>query len=117
LLFDESIIDQVYQTRHVLSFALASQWFGNFIGFRSWSDMWLTTGIAGYMADLFYKKIFGNNEYRWLIMKVRAKGEKKRGSSWFLTRVLPANRKPSMSASAMKARRSAGPTLCTPARS
>ena len=32
--------------------------------------MWLTKGIAGYLANLYRRKAFGNNEYREHISQV-----------------------------------------------
>lgn len=34
------------------------------------ADIWLILGIAAYVAGLFMKKMFGNNEYRASIQKV-----------------------------------------------
>ena len=65
LLHDESIIDQTYKSRRKLAFGVASQWFSNFITVRTWSDYWIVIGLSGYLADLYYKKAFGNNEYRF----------------------------------------------------
>ncbi len=44
---------------------LAQQWFGNFIGVRLWQDTWLCYGLAGYLSDLFFRHMFGQNEYRY----------------------------------------------------
>jgi len=34
------------------------------------SDAWLPKGIAGYLASLYRKTSFGNNEYRYWVSKV-----------------------------------------------
>ena len=47
--------------------ALACQFFGCFITTEKWCDLWLRKGISRYLAGLFVKKIFGNNEYRFFI--------------------------------------------------
>lgn len=70
LLYDSTIIDQVYETRYIQAYALAFQWLNHFIGYKSWSDIWIVYGISGYLADLFFKKTLGNNEYRFRLMKV-----------------------------------------------
>ena len=65
LLHSRHIIDQTYATRRILSLAIAQQFFGCFITMQSWSDAWLTRGISQFLASLYYKKAFGNNEYRF----------------------------------------------------
>ena len=34
------------------------------------ADLWLIRGMALYLTGLFLKKMFGNNEYRYWLMKV-----------------------------------------------
>jgi len=70
LLHDETIIDQTFDTIRLQCLAIATQWFGNFITVKYWSDSWLTLGIAGYLTMLCYKNIFGTNEYRYRMMQV-----------------------------------------------
>ncbi|CAF5228786.1 unnamed protein product, partial [Rotaria magnacalcarata] len=48
-----------------MAFALANQFFGCFITMRSWRDWWLLKGLALYLASLYTKRAFGNNEYRY----------------------------------------------------
>lgn len=67
LLHSKHIIDQTYETRAVLSHSLAKQFFGSFISVNSWSDAWLNRGISGFLASQYYKKAFGNNEYRFWV--------------------------------------------------
>ena len=67
LLFSKRIIEQTMDTRKVMALALAYQFFGCFIGMQTWSDAWLPRGIAGYIASLYMKRAFGNNEYRLFI--------------------------------------------------
>ncbi|KAJ1983367.1 hypothetical protein H4R34_001317 [Dimargaris verticillata] len=69
LLHPADIIDQTYDTRRVLSLALAEQWFGVYITPKAWSDLWLTTGLAGHMAGQYFKHHFGLNEYRYRIKR------------------------------------------------
>jgi len=67
LLHSSAIIDQVYATRIEGAKALASQYFGCFIAPERFSDLWLKKGISLYLAGLFIKKTFGNNEYRFWV--------------------------------------------------
>lgn len=82
-LLDPSIIDQTYDTCFWVSFALALQWIGSFISVKNWfirlnisistpnrGDLWIPYGIAGYVSSLFYRQMFGNNEYILKIIEV-----------------------------------------------
>lgn len=69
LLHGEDIIDQVYETRHSLSHALACQWIGINIHPKFYSDTWLVNGLGLYMTGLFMRKLFGTNEYRFRLKK------------------------------------------------
>ncbi|CAC5377567.1 TAF2 [Mytilus coruscus] len=69
LLHSSRIIDQTIETRTLMAAAVAEQFFGCFLSMASWPDAWLTVGIAKYLAGLFIKNKFGNNEYRYLVSK------------------------------------------------
>jgi transcription initiation factor TFIID subunit 2 len=69
LLHGDDAIDQALETRHSLSHALACQWSGINIIPKTWSDIWLTNGLAFYITALFMKKLFGNNDYRFRLKK------------------------------------------------
>ncbi|KZT27583.1 hypothetical protein NEOLEDRAFT_1130581 [Neolentinus lepideus HHB14362 ss-1] len=69
LLHGDDAIDQVYETRHSLSHALACQWVGINIHQKTWSDTWLVNGLGLYICGLFLRKLFGNNEYRFRLKK------------------------------------------------
>ena len=64
LLFPESIIDTLDPHTRLLIQALANQYCGINIIPREPTDHWAVVGIAGFMADMFMKKLAGNNEYR-----------------------------------------------------
>ncbi|VEL12049.1 unnamed protein product [Protopolystoma xenopodis] len=64
LLHSSRIIEQTIATRRILAQAVASQIFGCFIGMHTWCDAWLPLGLAGYLAGLYQRRVFGNNEYR-----------------------------------------------------
>nr|GFD60885.1 transcription initiation factor TFIID subunit 2 [Tanacetum cinerariifolium] len=49
----------------ILVRAVAEQWSGVNIVAKEPSDAWIISGIAGYLADIFMKKLAGNNQYRW----------------------------------------------------
>ncbi|RDX51973.1 hypothetical protein OH76DRAFT_1400878 [Lentinus brumalis] len=69
MLHGEDIIDQVYETRHSLSHALACQWIGINIHPKFYSDTWLVNGLGLYITGLFMRKLFGTNEYRFRLKK------------------------------------------------
>ncbi|OJA15957.1 TAF2 protein [Rhizopogon vesiculosus] len=69
LLHGEDAIEQVIETRHVLSHALACQWMGINIQPKTWSDTWLVNGLALYITGLFIRKLLGNNEYRYRLKR------------------------------------------------
>jgi transcription initiation factor TFIID subunit 2 len=69
LLHDSRVIDQTFTTRLALARGLAGQWFGVLLHVRSLPDTWLLEGLAGYLTHLFAQKMFGNNEFRWHILR------------------------------------------------
>lgn len=73
LLHSSHIIDQTFETRTVLSEALAAQYFGCFIEISSWSAAWLTRGISSFLSSQYGRKVFGNNEYRYRVQEIMKK--------------------------------------------
>lgn len=69
LLHGPDIIDQVYETRHMLSLALAQQWIGVNITPRILADTWVINGLAIYMFRLFWRQLQGNNEQRFRLKR------------------------------------------------
>jgi len=69
-LVTNDIIDQTYETRKNISRSLIMQWFGSYIVQKTWADTWLIHGLSHYIAGLFLKRHFGNNEYRYRLRKV-----------------------------------------------
>ncbi|KAJ1954482.1 hypothetical protein IWQ62_005749, partial [Dispira parvispora] len=69
LLHPADIIDQTYETRRIVSLAVAEQWFGLYIIPKAWSDLWLLWGLAGHMASQFLKHHLGTNEYLFRLRK------------------------------------------------
>ncbi|CAD5112196.1 DgyrCDS1430 [Dimorphilus gyrociliatus] len=69
LLHPPTIIDQVPIMRNAMANALAKQFFGCFIVQQSWNDAWLTKGISAFLAGLYFRKTFGNNEYKHMVFE------------------------------------------------
>lgn len=65
LLFPDDVIEFLESYTRILIRAVADQWAGVSIVAKEPSDAWVVAGIAGYMADLYGKLLFGNNAYRW----------------------------------------------------
>ncbi|CAF4645486.1 unnamed protein product [Rotaria socialis] len=70
LLYPSTVIEATWHARSQMAFALANQFFGCFITMRSWRDWWLLKGLALYLASLYTKRAFGNNEYRYNLNRV-----------------------------------------------
>lgn len=69
VLHGEDAIDIVFETRQLLSHALACQWMGINIVQKTWADTWLINGLGLYMAGLFIRKHLGVNEYRFRLRR------------------------------------------------
>nr|POF00404.1 transcription initiation factor tfiid subunit 2 [Quercus suber] len=65
LLMDYEVIEPLEENTRILIRTVAEQWAGVNIVAKTPADTWAVTGIAGFMADLYGKVIFGNNAYRW----------------------------------------------------
>lgn len=69
LLHPPSVVEQAYDTRQIVSHALAQQWFGILVMPKLWEDTWLVVGLALRLASLAVRKLLGNNEYRFRLRK------------------------------------------------
>ncbi|GAA5914840.1 hypothetical protein JCM6882_007815 [Rhodosporidiobolus microsporus] len=69
VLHPSSVIDQAYETRHLLAHGVAVQWSGVHLTPRTPSDSWLVLGIALHMTSLFIKHLWGTNEFRFRLKK------------------------------------------------
>lgn len=65
LLMEYEIIEPLEENTRILIRTLAEQWAGVNVIARTPADSWAVAGIAGFMADLYGKVLFGNNSYRW----------------------------------------------------
>ena len=62
-IYFKSLLEKVFRNMHDFKFLDIC-----YIFFRT--DAWLPKGIAAYLAHIFVKKSFGNNEYRHTIAQV-----------------------------------------------
>ncbi|OQN99457.1 hypothetical protein B0A48_14434 [Cryoendolithus antarcticus] len=65
LLFPDEILAPITVNTKKLVRAVADQWIGVNVVARTTDDEWVVSGIAGFMTDMFIKKLFGVNEYKW----------------------------------------------------
>ncbi|XP_077292395.1 transcription initiation factor TFIID subunit 2-like [Arctopsyche grandis] len=64
LLQKARLIDNGYKIKKTLAEAYGKQFYGCFILFDRWSDLWLDYGIAKYFATLYIKQTFGLHYYQ-----------------------------------------------------
>ncbi|KAK0912455.1 Transcription initiation factor TFIID subunit 2 [Friedmanniomyces endolithicus] len=65
LLFPEDIVEPLERNTRIIIRTVADQWMGVSVVAKEPTDAWAVAGIAGYMANLYGKSLFGNNAYRW----------------------------------------------------
>ena len=65
LLFPEDIIENLDVTTRKLVHGLACQWMGVNIIPKEPADTWAVVGMAYFIADMFMRRLSGNNEYRF----------------------------------------------------
>ena len=61
LLYDASLIDQVFTTTEALAYAVAMNWLSHTLWLAHAADWWLLQGIAGWAAATYCASVFGNN--------------------------------------------------------
>jgi transcription initiation factor TFIID subunit 2 len=69
LLYPPTAIDPLFGSSYALLVSLAEQWSGIYVVPSSYKDLWVTVGIAHYMALQFIKDLMGVNEYKYRIKK------------------------------------------------
>ncbi|CAH7673331.1 expressed protein [Phakopsora pachyrhizi] len=69
LLYPPEVIDQVYETKPTMVQSLSAQWVGINIIPKSPADTWLINGLSLYITGLYFKSIWGTNEYKYRIKK------------------------------------------------
>ncbi|KAI8903370.1 hypothetical protein EDD86DRAFT_195844 [Gorgonomyces haynaldii] len=62
VLVQESTIDQVIETRSLLSQMLVRQWFGHYVSPTHWDDIWVIIGFVSVISQQFIRKLHGANE-------------------------------------------------------
>ncbi len=68
--FLQAALFQTDEAEAVQIHELAHQWFGNRVPLADWSDLWLSEGMATYLATLFYEHTDGLDDARrqWVAM-------------------------------------------------
>lgn len=60
---------QVLESRFMTCVAICSLWFGHYITPSKKSDLWLMIGFCRVVGMYYIKKVFGNNEFKFRILK------------------------------------------------
>jgi len=58
-------IEQIIDIRRAMVYGATSQLFGQYITAKTSADQWVVHGLRGYTAGLFFKSMFGLNEYKY----------------------------------------------------
>lgn len=69
LMLEKSVIENTREKQIQLCTLVSSQWFGSYVVPDTWSDFWLTYGLAGFIALQFFADEFGKNEYKHYVVK------------------------------------------------
>lgn len=69
LLYSLAEIDPMFDSTFTLLISLAEQWSGIYVVPSTYDDLWITVGIAHYMAFQFIKDLMGLNEFKYRIKK------------------------------------------------
>ncbi|WKY07895.1 hypothetical protein Q1695_007411 [Nippostrongylus brasiliensis] len=70
VLHHKKIIDVVQESRQLLAFGVAQQFFGCFITPAHFLDSWLVRSLSRFITSLYIEKIFGTSEYLFQIKKL-----------------------------------------------
>lgn len=96
LMYPPNVIEPMFLTTENLIEGIAAQWAGINIVPQTYNDLWLTIGIARYMALTFTRTLLGQNEFRYQIQnKMRAivrqdRGQRPLGNQTFHNPILEA---------------------------
>ncbi|QPG72984.1 hypothetical protein FOA43_000288 [Brettanomyces nanus] len=69
LLYGPELVEPIFKTTEILAVSLAEQYAGVNVLPRTLNDIWCTVGLSKYMALQFLKKLFGLNQYKYMIKK------------------------------------------------
>ncbi len=67
MLHPKAIIEQALVTRKVIAHAVSQQFFGCFLNHENVFEWWLTNGMAVFFSALYFRKLLGNDEYKYMI--------------------------------------------------
>jgi transcription initiation factor TFIID subunit 2 len=67
LAHSKAMIDQALQTRKVITQAVSQQFFTCFLTPSNIFEWWLSIGLATFFSGLYFRKLLGSNEYKYMI--------------------------------------------------
>ena len=56
-------IDQTVETRRALALAFAYSWVLSSVSIKSWKDLWIITGLAGFLQEMYLRATLGHKCY------------------------------------------------------
>ena len=68
-LHTNKILDKTPDMKYLQALCIAQQYFGSYILPSLYHDTWFVNGISYYLAGLYFRKMFGNNEYKYIFYK------------------------------------------------
>ncbi|PAV72478.1 hypothetical protein WR25_05891 [Diploscapter pachys] len=69
VLYHKKIIDAVQESRQLLAFGVAQQFFGSFITPSHWVDWWLVKSLARLITSFYIEKVFGTSEFLYQLKR------------------------------------------------
>ena len=65
LLHGNDVLEEALESTERLAFLWAYSWAQATVKLRSWRDLWIHIGIAGFLRDAFLRAKLGENEHKW----------------------------------------------------
>jgi len=65
LLHGDDVVEEALESTARLAFLWAYSWAQAAIKLKSWRDLWIHIGIAGFLRDAFLRVKLGENDYKW----------------------------------------------------
>ena len=69
LMHRKNTIEEALESGESLAFLFACAWFQALLPLKSWRDVWIHMGLAGFLRDLFFREKLGENEHK---LRIRA---------------------------------------------
>ena len=67
MLHPSTVLEQAINAKKTLAKVVCQQFFGAYLTIQNPNEWWLVAGLASFYSGLYLKKVFGNNEYKYMI--------------------------------------------------